>query len=382
MRRTRTLRARRAAGLGPAVDFGRYVIAVKKAIAILLRAAAGIALLLAAGCLGARGDIELVEARLRQQQDLADRYARDLLAAERERDAARHEAELLRRQIADGGQAAIPPELAQSLFQVRGIEFNTLMTGGRDRDGQPGDDVIVAVFVPRDEHGDVVKLPGAIELEALDLNRPDDQRQVGKWTFSTEESRKLWKSGAFNSGYQLEVPLPNPGPSSKIILHARLATADGRQFDATHTVKLKPATAVANPSAAPTAAPLAPPAADSPGRAVVTPVVHEEIQPVTAPRQPRPATLPLATEATSPQVPVPADDAFTPPDDTSNPFADPPSAEPAAQGPPTGAANGEATVQKPAMATSTDPPADQPPPFPDGLQTSDNFTDETLPFLR
>lgn len=342
--------------------------------AILLRAVAASALLFATGCLGARGDIEVVEARLRQQQDLADRYARDLRTVEQERDAARQDADLLRKQMADAGQTAIPAELAQSLFQVRGIEFNSLMTGGRDRDGQPGDDVLVAVFVPRDEHGDVVKLPGAIELEAIDLNRPESERQFGKWIFTAEESRKLWKSGAFSSGYQVVVPLPaGATENEKVILHARLATADGRQFDATHTVSIKPGALASRQSP-----PLAPPA-EAAGRARITPVAHEEPSSVTNQRQPRPTAEPLGREPASPAVPQPSDDAFTPPaSETADPFAE----SPTETTNPFAPAAGSTTAKKPAPVEGDT--SAQPLPFPlqDGTKSSDNFTDETIPFLR
>jgi len=358
--------------------------------ATLHRAFIASVLLLTSGCLGARGDIELVEARLRQQEDLNNRYSRDLLAAERERDQARHEADLLRRQIAEGGQQGIPAEFAQSLFAVHSIEFNTLMSGGRDRDGQPGDDVLVAVFVPRDENGDVVKLPGAIELEAVDLSRPEAERQVGKWTFTADESRKLWRSGTFNSGYKLELPLAQDKVADKVILHAKLSTADGRQFNATHTIKLNrgDATAIKTATAPSNSAGSAVINADGerPGRATVTPIDHVETQPVSASRSPRPQ--PLSEASQSPTVPVPSADAFTPPPvDVGNPFADEsnPFADPGAGS--TAPATSEApadssTVNKPAPVETPAPTDSQARPFPDGTKTSDRFTDETIPFLR
>lgn len=328
----------------------------------LCRWAQPLALLVLAGCLGARGDIELVEARLRQQQDLAERYARDLSTAQSERDAARREADLLRRQLADAGAQPLPAEFTESLFRVRGIEFNSLMTGGRDRDGKAGHDVLVAVLAPRDEHGDLVKIPGAIELEALDLNRPEGERQLGKWTFSPQETRALWKSGAFSAGYQLEVPWTGQPGAEKIILHARLSTADGRQFDATHTVKLKPEAAASTAKSSPGTR-AQPPAPGVPGKATLTNALHEEFQPVSTERVPRPASTPLASEPI-PSVPSPSPDAFTPPE----------------SGAPRAANSGDGADAPSTEAKPQD--ADQPRPFPDGLKTSDVWTDATIPFLR
>lgn len=86
------------------------------------------------------------------------------------------------------------------------------------------------------------------------------------------------------------------------------------------------------------------------------------------PRPPRPTTEPLATQPTSPLVPIPSDDAFTPPpDEAGDPFADTP-----------------ADTNEPGDDSGTDPTSAeaQPRPFPSGPKTSDNFTDETLPFVR
>ena len=311
------------------------------------------------GCLGARGDIEAVEAQLRQQQDRADKYARELSQVRQELDVARQEADLLRRQMADSGGQALPAEFTDSLFRVQRLQFNSLMSGGRDRDGQPGDDVLVAVLTPVDEHGDLVKLPGTIELEAIDLTRPEAERQIGKWTFDPAQSRQLWKRGLFSAGYQVEVPWQRP-PSKELLLYARLTTADGRQFDATQSVKVKLAEA-------------------EPPRRMATP---DAVRPVTGGRDPgpwgddsrasgagvrsaglervlemnnerpkRPETEPVHFEEAA-ATPQPSADAFT-------------------------------SARKPAIdAEAATPPPEQPRPFPEGLQTSDVWTDETIPFRR
>jgi hypothetical protein len=308
------------------------------------------------GCLGARGDIETVEAQLRQQQDRADQYARQLSQVQDELGLARKEADLLRRQMTETGGQALPAEFTDSLFQVQALQINGLMSGGRDRDGQPGDDVLVAVLTPVDEHGDLVKLPGTIELEALDLTRPEGERQLGKWTFDAAQSRELWKSGLFSAGYQVEVPWQQP-PAEELMLHARLTTADGRHFDATHAVKVELADRIP-PRTLEMPAGVKPvthneragsPWDELPGDAGVRTAGLEETLEMSDHRVPRPDGQPAFDEA-HPPTPQPADDAFT-------------------------------TVHKPA-AVASKPDAGAPRPFPEGLQTSDVFTDETIPYRR
>ena len=314
------------------------------------------------GCLGARGDIEAVEAQLRQQQDRADQYVRELSQVRQELNVARQEADLLRRQMADTGGQALPAEFTESLFRVQRLQFNGLMSGGRDRDGQPGDDVLVAVLTPVDEHGDLVKLPGAIELEALDLTLPEGERQIGKWTFDATQSRELWKSGLFSAGYQVEVPWQRP-PSKELLLHAKLTTADGRQFDATQPVKVKLAQAepprrMATPEAVRPvtdgrdAGPWGGDSqASAAGRAGVQTAGLERVLEMNNERPKRPETEPVHFEEAA-ATPQPSADAFT-------------------------------SARKPAVdAEGTTPQPEQPRPFPEGLQTSDVWTDETIPFRR
>src|SRR5262245_21149148 len=97
---------------------------------------AAISALLFAGCMG-RGAVELVDARLRQQQDLTHVFQRQIAELRGELDSARAEVEQLRVQLAQAGNTT-PQEQTEPLARVAGIQFNSMMTGGRDIDGQPG----------------------------------------------------------------------------------------------------------------------------------------------------------------------------------------------------------------------------------------------------
>lgn len=299
-------------------------------------------LLFAAGCLGARGNVELLEARLRQQQELADRSQRELAQARSELQGARQEADLLRTQLTVRGEQPLPAEFTQNLFQVRGLEFKGLLTGGRDRDGQPGDDVLVALIAPYDEHGDVVKLPGALELEALDMSRPEGERQVARRKFGPEEARSLWKSGLLAAGYQCEVPWDQPPQSEELLVHARLTTADGRQFDATHKIRVQ--TGGAGPS-------------------------------------PRELTPPLEAR------PVGRIRADSPWDDAAGPIGEGPvGVRPVGLESIVRPREDSAELLPPLIESAVDGNSpvspEGPRPFPTGLRTSDVWTEETIPYLR
>ncbi|MGE3314862.1 MAG: hypothetical protein AB7O26_07060 [Planctomycetaceae bacterium] len=191
------------------------------------------------GC-AVRGNTELLEARLRQQEDRVVRMETELRTAQSELAAARGESQHLREQLAGRGQETLLPEQADSMFRATGIQFNRLLTGGLDRDGVPGDELISAVVVPHDADGELVKLPGRIELTAYDLTQNQEQKLIGKWEYGVEECRGLWHSGFLGSGYLIRVPWSQIPSNAKVLLHARLVTPDGRQFDTSEHVEIEP----------------------------------------------------------------------------------------------------------------------------------------------
>ena len=205
-------------------------------------------ILFAAGmlCIGGcatRGNVELLESQLRKKEDQLYAMRSQLDQTESELGVAKKEVETLRGQLVKRGQPALLPEQLQSLFRVKGIQVNKLLTGGLDRDGRPGDDMLNVVLVPQDEHGEAVKLPGSIELEVIDLSAPANSRQVGVWRFSSEEVAGQWQSG-LSSGFQFRIPWHGRTASQDLLLHARFATADGRQFDTSTDIRITPGQSV------------------------------------------------------------------------------------------------------------------------------------------
>jgi hypothetical protein len=290
--------------------------------------------------------------------------------------AARSETDQLRRELValgrDGRQEATEP-----LSRVAGIQFNSLMTGGRDSDGEPGHDVITAVLAPHDHDGDLVKLGGELELEVLDLTRPAEQQRIGTWQYSAEQARELWHSGFLASGFQLDLPVSSIPKSGEVILHGRLRTTDGRQFDTTCPITLASAEPVAK---APR--PLPTPRQSRPvsnairqglpaGRRCEVIMASADIYEGPSPRPPQEAGVSSLDElppTPAPRRPVP------PPIDLELPDELPvvrPGASP-----------------RPFPGLSTSKESSSPRPFPDDLtaanavQTSDNWTADSIPSLR
>jgi len=190
-----------------------------------------------AGC-ATRGNVDLLENRLRQQED-------DLFALESQLDStrgeltvARREADAFRKQLARRGDRTILPEQASALFRTTGIRIDKMTTGGLDRDGSTGDDLLVARLVPHDSGGDSVKLPGEIQLELFDLAAGSKRQRIGAWNFTSEESLKYWYRGLGWAGYLFKLPWQSAPRHKNLILHARLKTADGRVFDASEKIEI------------------------------------------------------------------------------------------------------------------------------------------------
>lgn len=191
------------------------------------------------GCASSRSQ-DLLEARLREQEEMLSSYQSQLDRMERDLELARRESDDLRGRLAGNEGMAVPADEADAHYRAMGVQFSPLMTGGADLDQRPGDDAVAVVVFPHDAEGETVKLPGSMQIEAFDLSRPEGAQRIGQWSFNMTETRRHWHKGVIQSGYQFELPWQEPPQSDKVLLHGRLVTTDGRQFDATHTIRVSP----------------------------------------------------------------------------------------------------------------------------------------------
>jgi len=198
-----------------------------------------ISLLLAtAGC-ATHGDIDALETQLRQQEDEIVALQSQLSGASTDLRIAREESRLLRDQLHAKGNRTLVSEQAETLSKVESVKFSPLLTSGIDFDGSPGDDGLSALLMPVDAEGDLVKLIGSVELELLDLSQPHGRQSIGEWRFTADEARNQWHRGFMSAGYLFQLKWQQPPAARELTLHGRLVAPDGRQFNATQTVKLK-----------------------------------------------------------------------------------------------------------------------------------------------
>ena len=191
------------------------------------------------GC-SARNELDAVESELRQKEQAQESLEIELQQTRAELNVARNDAKALRTQLSKNHLASLTEEQAGVLYRAVGIKFSPLLTSGQDRDGRAGDEGLAVMLIPVDEHGDLVKLAGELELELFDMAQSGDSQRLGLWKFSTEEVREHWRHGIVGSGYQFQIDWQNAPVSSDLTLHARLSLPDGKKFNATTQVKVNP----------------------------------------------------------------------------------------------------------------------------------------------
>lgn len=194
------------------------------------------------GC-ASRGNLEVLESALRQQEDQLVALQRELTATRGELEVSQNEISRLRTQLAQNGQQAHSPEHLENEFKAVGLRFNSYLTSGLDRDGIPGDEMLSVLLYPHDEQGGLVKLIGTVELKAVDLSAPKGQHEIGSWTFTPSQTKDAWHSGFLAAGFLFEQPWQQPPQGADVTLHARFKTIDGRQFEAVQPLRVKTATA-------------------------------------------------------------------------------------------------------------------------------------------
>lgn len=380
---------------------------------LLTSAALASTALSSSGC-ASRGNVEALEAQLRQTQDSLRHSEQRMAKVQSELDLAHREKELLRQQMtaANGPSSSGLPEQTQALARISGLSINRLMSGGKDQDGDQADEALQLIVAPHDADGDLVKVAGQMEIEAYDMSRTGEDKRVGRWVFDSGEARKHWHSGFLSSGFQFHLPWEQTPGGKEILVHARLVTSDGRQFDTNQTINVRPGLAAAPGRIVPPAqlqqvsqAKLAPLSAMPRRSRVTTPdevqTVSVEAGPVSVGR----AQLDFLEDVTVEDIdgkpalgakpsPWASKDTSPPaaPEGDARPVPPPRDVEPG----PAPAAPPSTAPWKKVSAEASAPPRVAPPkdakplapagetrPFPRGLSTtSDNWTDETIPVLR
>ncbi len=185
------------------------------------------AIVLLTGCSG-RGETDLLQARLRDQQEQLLSAQNQLKETSKSLAQSRQESEQLRTELAQATSGEKKFASSDAVVPVSAIKINSMLTAGIDKDEIAGDDAIVVNFAPYDDDGEMVKLHGPVDIVAIDPTQPEGEQFVARWNFTTDETRDHWVRGFLGSGYQFTLPWPENPTHDELVLHVRLKAPDGR----------------------------------------------------------------------------------------------------------------------------------------------------------
>lgn len=220
----------------------------RSATAMLLGAA------LAASAIGCHsGNCDLVESQLRARE--TDVH---LLRAELDRAHAVNQG--LQQEVA-AAQAGWPAAACAPGVMAYPVRTLTLGrgTGGYDADDCPGDEALQVVVEPRDADEQVVKAPGSLVVQALEVAPEGVKRPLSSWEVSEDELRRSWRNGLLSTGYTLTLPWKLWPSTEKVRVVVQFRAPDGRLFEADKDVCVRLAPGARRP-----AAPVGPPPREVP----------------------------------------------------------------------------------------------------------------------
>ncbi len=212
----------------------------RRTVAVLL---GGVLWIPAGGC----RNCDLVEAELRTRERELREAREELQRTELLNEALRREVHTLH----PGAACPVSPELASQMYTLKEIVLGR-GTGGYSNDVTSGDDALQVVVEPRDPDGQAIKAPGALRVEAVQINPQGLKSPLSAWDIPPDKLRRTWQTGLLSTGYYVVLPWKVWPTSNKLRVTARFTLADGRLFEADKDVMIRlPAPAKPKPEAVP-----------------------------------------------------------------------------------------------------------------------------------
>lgn len=189
------------------------------------------------GC-ASRGNVELLEARLRDREEELRSLNTRIERTQSELVASRRLNETLKKQMVQPASHQDAADLSEDQFRVVAVKINSLLTGGLDLNETPGDDQIALVFAPQDAQGQAVRAAGSVECELHDSSKPADQQVIGRWNFDEVELNDAWQVILGKPAYRVHLKWQAAPENENLAVHLRFRTAHGDRFETDATVRI------------------------------------------------------------------------------------------------------------------------------------------------
>ncbi len=155
---------------------------------------AGCVFALAAGCESADSKQAPLANQIRTLQQEQTQLQSQLKQAETENEQLKEQIQVL---------SSLPketrPENIYSLSSVKITRYTNLYD--KDKDGKK--ETLIVYIQPIDQDGHIIKAAGTVDVELLDLNKPDGPVVLSKWQVTAQELRKLWFKTLLTLNYRL-----------------------------------------------------------------------------------------------------------------------------------------------------------------------------------
>src|SRR5262245_12862804 len=132
----------------------------------------------------------------------------------------------------------ISPEGAAQAYGLRRITLGR-MTGGYRKEGVHVDEGLEVYVEPRDADDHIIKAPGTLTVQALEIAPEGVKMPLGAWEIPPDRLRFAWKQGLLTTGYVVVLPWQALPASENVRVIARLTLSDGRVYEADRDVRVR-----------------------------------------------------------------------------------------------------------------------------------------------
>lgn len=178
---------------------------------------------------GCRGNVEVLEAQLRNQEDALTAAHEQLADRETELAQLRRDSLAMERQIAELSQGKVVAEQVVLPARAVGVRIDRRLSGLLPQDEDASSVVANLVFAPVDREGETVKMPGRFQVRVRPL---DGLQQVSaaELDVDAEGSWQYWRAGVLGTGFQLQIPCGPNSSATRWKLELQFEASDGRSF--------------------------------------------------------------------------------------------------------------------------------------------------------
>jgi hypothetical protein len=106
--------------------------------------------------------------------------------------------------------AGLDPQFRyENLYNIQTVKVHKY-TNIYDKDDNGNFEKLIVYIQPMDQHGDIVKAAGTVEVELWDLNNDQTDAKLGQWQILPEQLQQLWFASIASTNYRLTFDLDEP----------------------------------------------------------------------------------------------------------------------------------------------------------------------------